>query len=216
MANCPFQLSFFFCSKKSPHFSFYSMYYVNATHFLFAYFHPSLQCMCAAIAPHQSCHAATSGTVCTLGLSPSSPSSLPRSLLGPATLVMRAEYTIRACHTPTAGAAPLPRLGYRLKHLLINTDLPLLPLSTHTRMHTHAHTISSRWLLLAAFSLHFQKGPQLCFSPFVWPENTGGSYSILHTPLSSNGGRVGRERYRQIVQSWKIRRCSLRCCITLS
>lgn len=118
---------------------------------LLCYFHPSPQCMYAAIAPHQSCHAAASGTVCTLGLSLSSPSSLPRSLLGPATLVMRAEYTIRACHTLTAGAAPLPRLGYRLKHLLINTDLPLLPLSTHTCMHAHAHTYS-RWLLLAAFS----------------------------------------------------------------
>lgn len=126
------------------------------------------------------------------------PPSFPRSLLGPATLVMRAEYTIRACHTLTAGAAPLPRLGYRLKHLLINTDLPLQPLSTHTHMHSPTffywlHS-ANKWCCVARVPppLHFQKGPQLCFSPFVWLENTGSSYSILHAPLSSSGCEVER------------------------
>lgn len=61
------------------------------------------------------------------------PPSCSATLCGPATLVMRPECTIRACHTPTAGAAPQPRPGYRLKHPLINTVLPL------PAQHTHAY-----------------------------------------------------------------------------
>lgn len=151
------------------------MYYLYAAHFLFAYFHSSPQCMHAPIAPHQSCQAAANGTVCTLGFSPSSPFSLLRSLLGPATLVMRAEYTIRACHTLTAGAAPLPRLDYRLKHLLINTDLPLLPLSTHTRMHAHTHLLplafiglhsANKWWCVTKVPPPFSKRPSIMFFSF--------------------------------------------------
>lgn len=81
MKNCPFQQSTIILQHVKNHLLFLQydtwcvfniMYYVNAAHFLFAFFHPSLQCKCAEIAPHQSCHAAASGTVWTLGFSPSS------------------------------------------------------------------------------------------------------------------------------------------------
>lgn len=70
------------------------------------------------------------------------PPSCSAALCGPATLVMRPECTIRACHTPTAGAAPQPRPGYRLKHPLINTVLPLPP--QHTRTHPPPLPVSLR------------------------------------------------------------------------
>ncbi len=81
-----------------------------------------------------------------LALAPSLPPSLPPScstaLCGPATLVMRPECTIRACHIPTAGAAPQPRPGCRLKHPLINTVLPLPP--QHTCIHPPPLPVSLR------------------------------------------------------------------------
>ncbi len=70
------------------------------------------------------------------------PPSCSTALCGPATLVMRPECTIRACHTPTAGAAPQPRPGYRLKHPLINTVLPLPP--QHTCIHPPPLPVSLR------------------------------------------------------------------------
>lgn len=126
--------------------------YGNAAFSSIGYFYRSLRCTRATVAPHQSCHAADSGTVCILAPHPTTttsiisslslPPSCSAALCGPATLVMRPECTIRACHTPTAGAAPQPRPGYRLKHPLINTVLPLPP--QHTRTHPPPLPVSLR------------------------------------------------------------------------
>lgn len=116
--------------------------YGNATFSSIGYFYRSLRRMRATVAPHQSCHAADSNAVCIPGTPPPRHHHLllsrSPSVCGPATAVMRPECTIRACHTPTAGAAPQPRPGYRLKHPLINTVLPLPP--------RHARTPSSSCL----------------------------------------------------------------------